>query len=71
MDEMKIESKFTTGIVSKLIKREVKKKLGYDIDVQLNQFRTTVIEGKTHLHLDVDLDLSKEELDKLLESIGL
>lgn len=68
---MKIESKFTRGIVSKFIKKIVRDKLGYNIDVQLNKFRTTVIDEKIHVHLDVELDLSKEELDKLLKSIGL
>lgn len=68
---MKIESKFTRGIVSKFIKKIVRDKLGYNIDIQLNKFRTTVIDEKTHVHLDVELDLSKEELDKLLKSIGL
>lgn len=68
---MKIESKFTRGIVSKFIKKIVRDKLGYNIDVQLNKFRTTVIDEKTHVHLDVELDFSKEELDKLLKSIGL
>lgn len=71
MDEMKIESKFTTAIVSKLVKKGVKKKFGYDIDVRLNNFRTTVLDEKTHVHLDVDLELSKEDLNKLLDSIGL
>lgn len=71
MDEMKIESKFTAGIVSKLVERAVHKKFGYDVDVTLNKFRTTIIDGKTHLHLDLDMELEKEELDRLLESIGL
>lgn len=68
---MKIESKFMRGIASKLIKKAMRNKLGYDVDVQLNGFRTTVLEDKTHVHLDVDLELSKEELDKLMKSIGL
>lgn len=71
MDEMKFESKFTTAIVSKIVEKVVKKKLGYDIDVQLNKFRTTVIDDLTHVHLDVDLELSKEDLDKILKGIGL
>lgn len=71
MDEMKLESKFTTGIASKIIKRAVKNKLGYDVDVTLNKFRTVLMDDKTHVHLDVDLELSKEDLNKLLESIGL
>ncbi len=71
MDEMKIESKFTTGLVSKIVRGAVRKKLGYDVDIQLNKFRTTVIDEKTHVHLDVDLELNKDELNKLLKSIGL
>ncbi len=71
MDEMKIESKFTAGIVSKLVERFVHKKFGYDVDVELNKFRTTIIDGKTHLHLDLDIELEKDELDKLLGGIGL
>ena len=71
MDEMKFESKFTTAIVSKLVERGFRNKLGYDVDVQLNKFRTTILDEKTHVHLDVDLELSKEDLNKLLESIGL
>lgn len=68
---MRIESKFTRGIASRLIKKAMRDKLDYNVDVQLNKFRTTVIEEKTHVHLDIELDLSKEELDKLLKSIGL
>ena len=30
-----------------------------------------MVDEKTHVHLDVDLELTKEELDKLLKSIGL
>lgn len=68
---MKIESKFMREIVSRLIRKAMRNKLGYDVDVQLNSFRTTVIDEKTHVHLDIDLELSKEELDKLIKSIGL
>ena len=41
------------------------------MDVQLNGFRTTVLDDKTHVHLDVDLELTKDELNKLMKSIGL
>lgn len=68
---MKIESKFITGIVSKIAKKVVRDKLGYNIDIQLNGLRTTVIDDKTHVHLNVDLELTKEELNKLLKSIGV
>lgn len=71
MDEMKIVSKFTTNVISKLVKMVLRKKLGYDVDIQLNEIKTTITDGKTHVHLDVDAELDKEELLKILTNIGL
>lgn len=68
---MKIESKFMTGIVSKIANKVVRSKFGCNADIQLNGFRTTMIDEKTHIHLDVDVELTKEELNKLLKSIGI
>lgn len=71
MDEMRIVSKFTRGIISKAINMIIRKKTGYNIDIQLNEAVTTVSDGKTHLHLDVDAELNKDELMNILKSIGL
>lgn len=71
MDEMKIGSKFTTSIVSKLLAMLIQKKLGYDVELKLNEVNVTVIDGKTHVHLDVDAELEKDELMKILKNIGL
>lgn len=59
---MKIQSKFMTGLVSRIVKKVLRTKLGCEVDIQLNEFRTTVIDDKTHVHLDLDADLTKEEL---------
>ena len=66
---MRIVSKFTRGIISKAIKMIIRKKTGYNIDIQLNEAVTTVSDGKTHLHLDVDAELNKDELMNILKSI--
>lgn len=71
MDEMKIVSKFTTNMISKLVKMVLRKKLGYNIDIQLNEIKATITDGKTHVHLDVDVELEKEELMNILKKIGL
>ena len=71
MDEMRIVSKFTRGIVSKAVKMVVHKKTGYDVDIQLNELTTTIADGKAHLHLDIDANLERDELIKILKSIGL
>ena len=71
MDEMRIVSKFTRGIISKAIKMVIRNKTGYNIDIQLNEAITTISDGKTHLHLDVDAELDKDDLMSILKSIGL
>ncbi len=70
MDEMNIISKFTTAIVSKVAKAMIKKKLGVDMDIWLKEMKITINDGNTHAHLDIDVELSKEELKKLLKESG-
>ena len=70
MDEMKIGSKFTTSIIS-VSYTHLRKKFGYDVKLNLNEVKATVVDGKTHVHLDIDADLEKDELTKILKSIGL
>lgn len=71
MDEMRIESRFMTGIISKLVTLAIRKKFGYDIKLNLNEVNASVIGGKTRVHLDLDAELDTEELTKILKSIGL
>lgn len=71
MDEMKISSKFMRNLIAKLVKKTVKKKVGCDVDVQLNELTATVTDGTTHVHLSVDAELNKDELTKILGMIGL
>ena len=68
---MKIGSKFMKQVISKLVKMALKKKLGYDVDIQLNELHVTVINGKAHMHLNADAELKKEELTKILKTVGL
>ena len=71
MDKMEIVSKFTANVISRLIKVLLRKKLGYDVDIQLNEIKATITDGKTHVHLDMDAELGKDELVKILKDIGL
>ena len=71
MDEMKISSKFMRNLVAKLVKKAVKKNVGYEVDIQLNGLTATITDGAAHIHLNVDAELGKDELAKLLAAIGL
>lgn len=67
MDEVKIESQFTRNMVSKMIRKMLFKKLGYDIDIQLNTVNASIADGKAHVHLDIDAEIDKDELTKILQ----
>ncbi len=71
MDEMKIVSGFTTTILSKLLRFALRKKLGYDITIQLNTIEATVKDGKTRIHIDANAEMDKDELSKVLKSVGI
>lgn len=71
MDEMRINSKFTRAVISKLLRNTIKKKIGYDIDVDLEQLIITIDEGEAHAHISADVDLSKEEFVKILQNVAL
>jgi len=47
----------------------LKKKLGYNIDIQLNEMDITIIDGKAHVHLSADAELEKNELMKIIKRL--
>lgn len=73
MDEMKL--KLSTGImrniVTKLVSNLVYEKLGYKVNVELNEIGITTVDGKVRLHLDADADMGSSEFTKLVKAIGL
>ena len=67
MDELKIDNvSWIKWIISKVIKTELNKQLGVKADIKLNKVDVVFDEGKAHLHLDVDADVTKHELMKLV-----
>lgn len=71
MDELKLNlsSKFMRGIVTKLIAKAIYKKTGYKIDVELNSINVEVVDGKAHIHADVDAEIDNNELKKIVSAI--
>lgn len=71
MDELKLNlsSKFMRGIVTKLIAKAIYKKTGYKIDVELNSINVEVVDGKAHIHADVDAEIDNNELKKIVSTI--
>ena len=71
MDELKISSKIMTKIISKGIAMVIKKKLGYNVEIQVHEIRVTVNDGKAHVYLNAEGDVDINEFKKFTKSIGL
>lgn len=71
MDEIKIRSKFTRMLLSKLAKGILHKKIGYNVDILFNELDVSISNEKAHMHVSIDADMSKEDIVKILKQIGL
>lgn len=73
MDELKLAltSKFMKGIVTKIVRKAIVKKFGYEVDIQINNISVETIDGKVSLHVDVDADVDKEDFVKIIKDVGL
>lgn len=71
MDELKLKlsTKFMRGIVAKVIRAAIQKKLGCSIDVFLNNIEVTTSDDKIHFHADIEADMTNGEFTKLINSV--
>lgn len=68
MDEMKINlsTKLMRGLIAKLLKKVIRDKTGYSIDILLNQIAITHTEnGKIDLHVDMNAEIDEKEFLKI------
>ena len=72
MDELKIRlnSRFMRSIVSKLITKIIYKKLGYKINIQLNDLDIRVIDGEAHISTNVEAKVDSNEFMRIMKTIG-
>lgn len=73
MDELKLilNTKFMRSIITKLLGKAIYKKTGYQVDVQVNEVKAETRDGKIKVHMDVDAEMSSEDLMKALKSGGI
>lgn len=71
MDELKLSlsTKFMKGIVAKLIARAIRKKVGCDIDILLNNVSLKHDGGRVYIHVDVDAEMDSKDLTKLTKLV--
>lgn len=72
MDEMEIKGKFLRNIISGIIAKNLKKKLGKEIEIDLNNLKIKSGGLFSTVHLDVDISISSKDLKEILyEKIGI
>lgn len=70
MDEVRIQTGFVQGIITKLIRKIVAKKLGVDLGIMFNEPISIKFDGENaNVHLNVSAALSKDDLSKLLKDL--
>lgn len=66
---MNIKSKLITGLLSVVLQKVIKKKLGTDITLEINSVDIyDVDEGAVGVHLDMDALIDRTELQKLVDT---
>lgn len=66
MDKLIIESKLMKTLIAQVIKKTAKKKLGYLVNVELNELNAKVSGDSAHVHINIDVEMPKEELGKII-----
>lgn len=69
--KLKLSTKFMRGMVANLIAKALNKKLGYNIDILLNEIEVKNENGKILIHVDADAEVDNGEFVKILKSIGM
>lgn len=72
MDEMKVKlsTKLMRNLVSKLIAMAIRKKFGYEVNIQLNELDISVVDGETKILTNVELTMESDEFKKIMKNIG-
>lgn len=73
MDELRVSSKLMNHLISRFIRKKIKKSCGRNVNVSFNQIVVTVKDGdKVRVHLEMDADTSSVEFEDLMtKMLGL
>ncbi|MDV7389734.1 hypothetical protein RZS08_00210, partial [Arthrospira platensis SPKY1] len=71
MDEMKLNlgSKFMRKIVSKILVKQIQKKTGYKININLEELMVNFEDGDTTIRTHVELKMDSIEFTKLMKGV--
>ena len=68
MDLLRIKTDFMRSLLSKLISKSISKKTGYRIDLKINMIEAHTMNDDVNFHADIEGNIRKEDLLRLLNS---
>ena len=71
MDEMKVQSKILRGIISKIISKNVKKEIGSDCDISINEFSFVNNGNKIMVKLNIEAGIETSRIPEILNKLGV
>lgn len=69
MDELKIKSTFMKGILNKVLSKMIQKKLGYKVDIRIEDLDIKIINEKACLHANIEAEIDKAEFAQIMKTI--
>lgn len=69
MDEMIIRSKFMRGLLSRVVSKELRKKLGCDVKIHVDFLQIHTEDKTAKVRLDISGEIGTDDLSKLISNI--
>lgn len=66
MDELKIKTGFMKKIISSIVSKTIKKKVGVDAAIKVEDLNITFDEKQAHIKISIEGGISKEDLNALI-----
>ena len=64
-----LTTKWMRGIIAAILKKIIKKKLGYDVDVRLTELKIINEKDTAHVALSVEADIPREDMDRIIKEM--
>lgn len=73
MDELKLSlgPDFLRSLLAKVIRKQIRKKLGCDVDILIKEVHMTSSNGRVTLHIDADAETTTEDIIKMIKGADL
>lgn len=71
MDELKLKlsTKFMRNLLAGYISRVLRKKLGYEVEVDIEEVSIETVDGKVKLHLNVGAEVNNDEFMRIVKRL--